>query len=67
MKVEITVNGRFELVLLPEDGIDETVLKEMTMRAERGQPVTLRPVSIPDGVLTVVGHPALRAVISVER
>ena len=54
MKVEIQISGRYELALLPEDAVDELVLREMAQRAERGTPVTIKTATN-------------RTIVSVER
>jgi hypothetical protein len=41
MKVELHINGRYEIELRPETDIERAVVKEMAARAEKGQPVTL--------------------------
>lgn len=41
MKVELHINGRYEVELHPETEIERAVLKEMAARHEKGQPVSL--------------------------
>lgn len=40
MTVKIHINGKIELELTPENGIEQAVLREMGDSAEKGQSVT---------------------------
>ncbi len=43
MKVQLHINGSYEIELHPENDVERAVMKEMAARAERGQPVKLYP------------------------
>ena len=40
MKIELRINGRYELELSPESEIERLILLEISDRADKGQPVS---------------------------
>ena len=40
MKVELRINGRYEIELSPENELERVMLSEISERANKGQPIT---------------------------
>jgi hypothetical protein len=40
MKIELHINGRYEIVLSPETEIERVILSEISERADKGQSVS---------------------------
>ena len=40
MKIELCINGRYEIQLSPESELERVMLSEMSERANKGQPVS---------------------------
>ena len=40
MKVELHINGRYEIELAPENDLERVMLTEMAERANKGQPIS---------------------------
>ena len=40
MKIELRINGRYEIELSPESEIERVILSEISERANKGQPVS---------------------------
>ena len=40
MKIELRINGRYEIELAPESDLERVMLAEMAERADKGQPVS---------------------------
>ena len=40
MKVELRINGRYEIELSPENELERVMLSEISERADKGQPIT---------------------------
>ena len=41
MKIELQINGRYEIELAPENDLERVMLTEMSDRANKGQPISL--------------------------
>jgi len=40
MKIELRINGRYELELSPESEIERLILSEISDRVDKGQPIS---------------------------
>ena len=40
MKIELHINGRYEIELAPESDLERIMLAEMSKRANKGQPIS---------------------------
>ena len=40
MKIELHINGRYEIELAPESELERVMLAEMAERANKGQPIS---------------------------
>ena len=43
MKIELHINGRYEIELSPESELERVMLGEMSERADKGQPISFAP------------------------
>ena len=55
MKVELHINGKLNIILIPEDKIDHDVLSEMLASAEKGRVVSLISSEKDGAVCGIVG------------
>ena len=53
MKVELHINGKLNIILIPEDKIDHDVLSEMLASAEKGRAITLTSSGEGGGIVGV--------------